>query len=71
MGMHPVTVSVTATAAHVMKRRDGDINDLVRTHHDEDTNGAGNIQVPVTLVIIHANTHNAIIHGHSITAAIH
>ena len=54
-----------------MKRRGGaDINDLVKIHHDEDINGAGNIQVPASLVI-HTNTHNAITHGHSITAVIH
>ena len=66
-GMHLANV----TAIRAIQRKGGvDINDRVKTHHDEDTNGAGSIQAPATPAILHANTHNANAHGHSTIAVI-
>ena len=70
-GMHLATAEAKAIAARAIKRKGGvDINDCVKTHHDENTNGAGSIQAPVTLAITDANTHNANAHGHSTIAVI-
>ena len=70
-GMHLATAVAKATAARAIKGKGGvDINDCVKTHHDENTNGAGSIQAPATLAITDANTHNANAHGHSTIAVI-
>ena len=69
--MHIAIAEAKATAARAIRRKGGvDINDCVKTHHDENTNGAGNIQAPATLAITDANTHNANAHGHSTIAVI-
>ena len=70
-GMHLATAEAKATAARAIKRKSGgDINDCVEIHHEENTNGAGNIQAPATLAVTDANTHNANAHGHSTMAVI-
>ena len=70
-GMHLATAEAKATEARAIKRKGGvDINDCVKTHHDENTNGAGSIQAPAILAITDANTHNANAHGHSTIAVI-
>ena len=70
-GMHLATAEAKVTAVRAIKRKGGvDINDRVKTHHDEDTNGAGSIQAPATPAILHANTHNANAHGHTTIAVI-
>ena len=69
--MHLATAEAKATAVRAIKIKSRvDINDRVKTHHDENTNGAGSIQAPATLAITHANTHNANAYGHSTIAVI-
>ena len=66
-GMHLAKV----TAIRAIKRKGGvDINDRVKTHHDEDTNGAGSIQAPATPATLHVNTHNVNAYRHYTIAVI-
>ena len=66
-----VTHLAKVTATHAIKRKGGvDINDRVKTPHDEDTNGAGSIQAPAIPATLHVNTHNANAYGHSTIAVI-
>ena len=66
-GTHLAKVAAT----HAMERKGGeDTNDRGKTHHGEDTNGAGSIQAPATPATLHVNTHNVNAYRHSTIAVI-
>ena len=66
-GTHLAKVAAT----HVMERKGGeDTNDWWKTHHGEDTNGAGSIQALATPATLHVNTHNVNAHRHNTIAVI-
>ena len=66
-GTHLAKVAAT----HAMERKGGeDTNDCGKTHHGENTNGAGSIQAPATPATLHVNTHNVNAYRHSTIAVI-